>query len=118
MTNKFRERRRHTRIPMVCVIQARIGESAESDPCMLVDVSAGGARILSQFPISAGDEIILTIPLSEDEIIDVPGCIMWTREMGLMKEYHFGVEYMAGVKFFEINEMIKKHIQIFMGKQQ
>ena len=118
MTNKFRERRRHARIPMVCVIQARTGETAEADPCMLVDVSAGGARILSQFSVTAGDDIILTIPLSEEEIIDVSGCIMWTREMGLMKEYHFGVEYMAGVKFFETNEMIKKHIQIFMGKQQ
>lgn len=116
MTNKFKERRRHARIPMVCVIQARTSEAGEAEPCMLVDVSAGGARILSQFPISAGDEMILTIPLSEEEIIDVSGCIMWIREMGLMKEYHFGVEYMAGVKFFEINEMIKKHIQIFMGK--
>ena len=117
MANKFKERRRHARIPMVCVIQARTGEAVETDPCMLVDVSAGGARILSQFPIAAGDEIVLTVPLSEEEIIDVPGSVMWIREMGLMKEYHFGVEYMAGVKFFETNETIKKHIQIFLGKQ-
>lgn len=117
MSNKFKERRRHVRIPMVCVIQARTDDSAEAVPCMLVDISAGGARILSQFPITAGDDITLTVPLSEDEIVDVPGSVMWTREMGLMKEYHFGVEYMAGVKFFEISEPIKKHIQIFMGKQ-
>ena len=117
MSTRFKERRQHVRIPMVSVIQARHGDSGEMSPCMLVDVSASGVRLLSHFPLYTGDRLSLFIPLEEGEIVEAAGEIMWTKEMDLMKEYHFGVEYMAGMKFDKVNETIKKHIELFMEKR-
>jgi len=83
---------------------------------MMVDLSAGGARILSQFPISVGDEIFMSIPLLEDIVEEIWSDVVWIREMELMKEFNFGVEYMAGVKFRQVNEKIRDFIKSFVGK--
>jgi len=117
MAKRIKERRRHVRIPMVNVIRIRIDENEDFYPCMLVDLSARGARILSQFRITIGDELDLLIPLSiGEEIQNVKGKIVWTQEMDLMKEYNFGVEYMAGVEFEYVNEKIRDFIEKFVVK--
>ncbi|MCE1246451.1 MAG: PilZ domain-containing protein [Firmicutes bacterium] len=116
MSGSFKDRRKHVRIPMVCVIQIGIEGEGEMQHCMLVDLSAGGARILSQFPIGVGDTLELIIPLSETDSVYTKGNLVWVKEMELMKEYRFGVEYMAGVQFGEPNQQIAEHIKNFTEK--
>lgn len=117
MAKRIKERRRHVRIPMVNVMRVRLDEDSDFYPCMLVDLSARGARILSQFRITIGDEMELLIPLStEEEVQNIKGKIVWTQEMDLMKEYNFGVEYMGGVEFNYVNENIRDFIEKFIGK--
>jgi c-di-GMP-binding flagellar brake protein YcgR len=116
MSGNFKDRRKYVRIPMVCVIQIAVAGEEDMQHCMLVDLSAGGARILSQYPISVGDSLNMVIPLSETEFIDTKGDLVWVKEMELMKEYRFGVEYMGGVQFLEPSERILEHIKNFTEK--
>jgi c-di-GMP-binding flagellar brake protein YcgR len=113
---EYLDRRKHARIPMVSVIQIRLGANGDPMPSMLVDLSAGGARIMSQFLITVGDELYLRIPLSEDNFIEIVGDVVWTKEMELMKEYNFGIEYMGGIQFREISDDIRHFIKKHLGK--
>jgi c-di-GMP-binding flagellar brake protein YcgR len=115
MADKFMERRRHIRIPMVSVVQIRIG-GRSLVPGLLVDLSAGGARVMSQFPISIGEEIFLRIPLFEEKTIEVIGEVVWSKELEAMKEYNFGVEYMGGIQFKQANQEIGSFIQRHVSK--
>ncbi|MCD4783750.1 MAG: PilZ domain-containing protein [Candidatus Eremiobacteraeota bacterium] len=118
MPKRIKNRRRHVRIPMINIIRVRSDQDSDFYPCMLVDLSARGARILSQFRITIGDEMELLIPLSPgEEIQSVKGKIVWTQEMDLMKEYNFGVEYMGGVEFDCVNEKIREFIENFVGNK-
>lgn len=107
------DRRKHVRIPMICVVQAIIEDSDSAVPVMLVDLSAGGARILSQFPLSVGNTIDMIIPLAEEVSVGVKGDVVWVKEMEMMKEYRFGVEYMAGIQFHVVNEKIGEFIKSY-----
>lgn len=115
MAEKFLERRRHVRIPMVSVVQLRVG-GGSLVPGLLVDLSGGGARIMSQFPLSIGEEIFLRIPLFEEKTIEVVGDVVWSKELEAMKEYNFGVEYMGGVQFKQSNQEISGFIQRHVSK--
>jgi c-di-GMP-binding flagellar brake protein YcgR len=108
-------RRKHVRIPMVNIIQIKLNES-DPLPSLLVDLSAGGCRIMCQFPLSVGDRVSLTIPLFGEKTVDVEGGIVWTKETEMMRDYNFGVEYMAGIQFKEVNEEIQKFVAWFTNK--
>jgi c-di-GMP-binding flagellar brake protein YcgR len=107
MAEKFVERRRHVRIPMVSVIEVRLGDGNPL-AAMLVDLSAGGARIMCQFPLNIGEEVVLKIPLFEERLLELAGDVVWSKEMEAMKEYNFGVEYMGGVAFKQASEEIRE----------
>lgn len=102
-------------VPMVRMIRMQLG-SAEPLPTMLVDLSASGARIMSQCPLLANEKIILRIPLFDEEMVEISGNVIWTRKMELMKEYNFGVEYMLGIKFSEPSDKIKEFILKHTGR--
>jgi len=101
-------------LPMVNMIHLSVG-NWEPLPAMLVDISSGGARIMSQFPLFKHDEVLLKIPLPDEEDIELKGKVIWSRQMKLMKEYHFGVEYMVGIKFVEASKVIQGYIRRHMG---
>ncbi len=115
MAEKFIERRRHARIPMVSVIGIRLGDGNPMG-AMLVDLSAGGARIMCQFPLNIGEEVTLRIPLFEEKVVDAAGDVVWSKEMEAMKEYNFGVEYMGGIQFKQVNQEIKDFVRRHTGK--
>ena len=115
MADKFIERRRHARIPMVSVIEIRLGNGNPMG-AMLVDLSAGGVRIMCQFPLSIGEEVVLKIPLFEGKFVEASGEVVWSKEMEAMKEYNFGVEYMGGVQFKQINQEVKEFVRRHTGK--
>lgn len=114
MSQNFADRRKHKRIPIVTLIQTRQKGADESCPVMLVDLSAGGARILSQFPIDAGDRLELTIPLYEMGTVTCPGKVVWALEMNQMKSFKFGVEYMAGVQFEQESTQISRFVESYI----
>lgn len=116
MPKKFIERRRHVRIPMVSVIQIRLGGGQSALAAMLVDLSAGGARIMCQFPLNIGEEVTLKIPLMEEKVLELKGDVVWSKEMEAMKEYNFGVEYMGGVSFKQVSQEIDEFVKRHTGK--
>jgi c-di-GMP-binding flagellar brake protein YcgR len=112
---QFINRRKYIRIPMVNVIKVRLNDS-EPLPALLVDLSAGGSRIMCQFPLITGDEVGLTIPLFGEKSVDVQGDVVWTKETEMMRDYNFGVEYMAGIQFREIDKNIHEFVEWFTNK--
>ncbi|MFP4497262.1 MAG: PilZ domain-containing protein [Vulcanimicrobiota bacterium] len=112
MGKNFQERRKYARIPLVSVVKLRFDQE-QPEPALLVDISAGGAKIMSQRPLSVGEEVEMSLSLYENKTIFVDGKIVWTRDMDLMKEYKFGVEYMGGIQFNkenrEIDDYVKKY---------
>jgi hypothetical protein len=102
-------------MPMVSMIHLDTGKK-DSLPAMLVDVSAGGARIMCQFPLFHDDEVVLKVPLPGEEAIELTGRVVWSRQMKLMMEYNFGVEYMVGIRFNEPSSAVKSYIKRHMVK--
>lgn len=102
-------------MPMVSMIRLTTARM-DSLAAMLVDISAGGARIMCQFPLLKHDDITLKIPLPGDEAVEVTGRIVWARQMKLMKEYNFGVEYMVGIQFHDHSQKIREYIHKHMNR--
>ncbi len=112
---KYRNRRKYLRIPMVNIIRAKLDDGS-IQPVVLVDLSSGGAKILTNFPIHMGMRINLTIPLMGEEVIEKKGKVVWVKEMEFMRQYKFGIECMAGIEFDSVSEEIKKFIDQFFKK--
>lgn len=115
MKDRFTDRRRHARIPMVSIVHIWTESSGQSLPCMLVDLSAGGARVLSQNKLTTGETVKIDITVNENKVIEIIGLIVWVKEMDLMKEYNFGVEYMGGIQFTSADEEINKYVKSFIN---
>lgn len=109
------EQERDISMPIINMIRLDVGKK-DALPAMLVDISAGGARIMSQFPLLRGDELALGIPLPGEDTIEKRGRVVWVRQMQLMREYNFGVEYMVGIKFESPSKVIEDYIHRHMGK--
>lgn len=105
MDASFADRRKYRRIPMVSFIRVKV-EDESFRPAMLVDLSPGGARVLSQFEIPRESSVKLEFSLASGENIEVEGEVAWARRMDLMREHNFGIEHMSGIKFNEINDTI------------
>lgn len=115
MKREFADRRRYVRIPMVSVVKAYL-KTGQTHPVMIVDLSAGGARILTQFRIQKGMPISLTIPLFDENTIRTSGKVVWAKETDILKKHNFGIEFMGGIEFDQVNDKIQKFIQRFTGK--
>jgi c-di-GMP-binding flagellar brake protein YcgR len=113
--SKFINRRKHIRIPMVNVIKIRLN-GTDPLPALLVDLSVGGARVMCQFPLAVSDEVGLTIPLFGEKSVDIYGEIVWIKETEMMKDYNFGVEYMAGIQFNESSKDIQEFVEWFTNR--
>jgi len=109
MAKDFVERRRHVRIPMVTVTEISI-DGGQPLGAMIVDLSARGARVMCQFSLNVGEEVLLKVPILEELAVELEGEVVWSKEMEAMKEYNFGVEYMGGIQFKKINKEIKKFV--------
>ncbi len=100
-------------MPMVSMIRVST-DNINALAAMLVDISAGGARIMCQFPLLRNHQVTLKIPLAGEGAVEVTGKIIWVRQMKLMREFNFGVEYMVGIKFdepcCEIRDYISRHM--------
>ena len=102
-------------MPMVSMIKLST-DNVNSLAAMLVDISSGGARIMSQFPLIRNNQVSMKIPLPGDDAVDVSGKIIWVRQMKLMREFNFGIEYMVGIEFDEPSREIKEYIHRHMNR--
>lgn len=105
------ERRKYHRLSVVKPAQAEF-EGSEPIQVLVVDISAGGARIMSQFPISVGEVFTLFMELDDISLDNTQCEIVWTRNLELMESSNFGTEYMGGVKFDRINEELDDFVNL------
>jgi tetratricopeptide (TPR) repeat protein len=104
-------RRQHFRTPFVSIVEILLNDKEEII-ALLVDLSAGGGRIMTgeNIPLSFGDEIRMIINLPNRLEVSVHGDIVWSKKIDGYKRYNFGFKHIGGIQFREPNPEISKFV--------
>ncbi len=76
------------------------------------DISIGGARVSTPLPLDKGTIYIITITPSKREEISLSGIVVWSSPSEYAEGNAENFSYMAGIKFTEMSETLKRSINI------
>jgi hypothetical protein len=108
-----RERRKYLRIPRLLLILYVEENRQEPDPGIIVDLGLGGAKLLTRKSLPENRLITLIMELEEGRPIQVPGKIIWSRNVAGDDDTSLFVDdakYYQGVEFVDPSLDVKERI--------
>lgn len=108
------ERRRFIRVPQLSIVHITRQGILESLPGLMVDIGFGGMRFLSQMPLIVGEKISVLLELEEGSKTRIEGKIVWKKQMEILRQYNFGIEYVHGLQFMELPDKIRALIEEYL----
>ena len=111
------ERRRYLRVPrllLVTISQGSEEEAKERAAGLIIDLSEGGARILTSKLFPEKTKVHMKIELEEGNPMEVEGSVMWGNHVEALRKFQHGVEFVHGVKFQAQQEKTKEVIQDYL----
>ncbi|MCL5774068.1 MAG: PilZ domain-containing protein [Firmicutes bacterium] len=106
------ERRRFLRIPAVSWVIIN-HQKYDEKPGLMVDISIGGLKLLTEKPIAAETEVLLRIQLESSKPVEIAGKIVWSRklEADIFKKFNFSMVYLHGIAFHKHSAEIEVYLQ-------
>lgn len=108
-------------------------EESRVDPGMIVDLSLGGVRLLTQDPLEVGKIVGLIIEIQEDSPLRLQGKVVWGRRIRDLKDldpelreqygvedlekYYVGFEflhYLYGIVFADLTPELEARVSHYM----
>ncbi len=108
------ERRKFLRVPRLLLVTLTHDSGEKTLAGMILDISSGGARILTSKLLPQKTIIELKIELEEGEPLVVQGQVMWGNSVEALKKFQHGIEFVHGIKFQEQKEKTKEIIEDYL----
>lgn len=86
------KKRSSQRIPLDSLGQVVKAEERRPDPCRIIDVSEGGAKIHAQSFFNVQDFVKLDLDISGKPFRNMPGRVRWKKELSAT-DFHYGIEF-------------------------
>ncbi|MDQ7825740.1 MAG: PilZ domain-containing protein [Candidatus Eremiobacteraeota bacterium] len=93
------DRRKFPRTPMLSLAFLELDGKESVIPGIVVDVSLGGMKILTQMPVECDGDLAIVIEYEGKKRLSIPGRLMWQQKMEVLRQFSFGIEHINGVEF-------------------
>ncbi len=112
------EKRRFARVPrlFLALIETKEG-GAEKLSGLIVDISLGGARLISSRRLEEDQVVVLHIELEENNVISVPSRIVWSNHVDALKKFQHGVEFVHAVEFKDYPDEVRSVLDTYIHYQ-
>jgi c-di-GMP-binding flagellar brake protein YcgR len=100
------------RLAVAEMIELRKNDSQERHQAFLRDVSLGGARIVTELELTAGERISLIVQLSEMASLEFYGRVVHTRQWSKGPQREYGIEYI------QLHPADMTLLELFMSKRR
>jgi c-di-GMP-binding flagellar brake protein YcgR len=108
------EKRKYLRVPRLLLVSLTQDSEEKTLAGLIMDISLGGARILTSKLLPSKSVIDLKIELEEGESIIIQGLVMWGNAVEALKKFQHGIEFIHGVQFQTHEEKTKKIIEDYI----
>lgn len=115
---RLQEKRNHPRVSRLFLSIIEFpGAEAEKSPGLILDISLGGARLLSGRQIPEETRIRLNVEMEGSDAIHLDGKVVWTNRVEALKKFQHGIEFLHAVQFGDYSSEIKRMLETYIHYQ-
>ena len=106
------EKRRFRRIAYKEPVQFRVPGQAEPEGCLACDLSEVGIRLNSHKFIPLQERMAITLPVNDEDAIDIQGQVVWVQRVPHSEYYQVGLAFDPDTddqSLKELQEYIQSH---------
>ena len=107
------ERRRHKRLKFSESVQFQHRDPSQYGGCLSKDISEGGIRLNFSDFVPIDTELVLSVNLAKDKMIDCMGRVVWVERVPFSEQYHVGIEFTESDSLFDSRQEIHKMIAVY-----